>query len=384
MPWWYELTRRRRAPGPLPATAGGFASSSSTGWRRSRPPTRSSCPAGTATRQRRSSPPSAPRTPAARGWSRSAAGPSSSPRPACSTAARRRRTGATPPALAERHPEVRVNADVLYVDAGSVLTSAGSAAGIDLCLHIVRRDHGAAVANAVARRLVIPPHRDGGQAQLIEPPMPAHPDDDPIARVMAWALERLRRAARPRGPRGPRVHERAHVHAPVPQGDRARPRAAGCSSSACARACRCSRRRTRRSRPSPGRSASRVRRRTGITSPRSCARRRRPTGARSTRPRSRWRAARGRGAGGSSRCRPGSAGAWRPRCSRTRRRRRRRRPRAGLRELVDRGDHLAGVEDLDRLAGGGSDEAGVLGLELGQHGAAVTGAEEVTWVLRSA
>jgi AraC family transcriptional activator FtrA len=93
--------------------------------------------------------------------------------------------------LAERYPQVKVNADVLYVDGGDVLTSAGSAAGIDLCLHVVRRDHGAAVANAVARRLVIPPHRDGGQAQLIDLPMPAHPDDDPIARVMAWALERL-------------------------------------------------------------------------------------------------------------------------------------------------------------------------------------------------
>src|SRR3954470_8311836 len=94
-------------------------------------------------------------------------------------------------ALAARHPEIAVNADVLYVDGGEVLTSAGSAAGIDLCLHVVRRDHGSAVANAVARRLVIPPHRDGGQAQLIELPMPAHPADDPIAGVMAWALERL-------------------------------------------------------------------------------------------------------------------------------------------------------------------------------------------------
>jgi len=93
--------------------------------------------------------------------------------------------------LATRHPRVEVNADVLYVDGGKVLTSAGSAAGIDLCLHIVRRDHGAAIANSVARRLVIPPHRDGGQAQLIELPMPAHPADDPIASVMAWALERL-------------------------------------------------------------------------------------------------------------------------------------------------------------------------------------------------
>jgi AraC family transcriptional activator FtrA len=93
--------------------------------------------------------------------------------------------------LGAEYPRVRVNPDVLYVDAGDVLTSAGSAAGIDLCLHIVRRDHGSAVANSVARRLVIPPHRDGGQAQLIELPMPPHPDDDPIARVMAWALERL-------------------------------------------------------------------------------------------------------------------------------------------------------------------------------------------------
>src|SRR3954451_7931057 len=64
--------------------------------------------------------------------------------------------------LASRYPRVRVNPDVLYVDSGDVLTSAGSAAGIDLCLHIVRRDHGSAVANAGARRLVIPPHRDGG------------------------------------------------------------------------------------------------------------------------------------------------------------------------------------------------------------------------------
>src|SRR4051812_10965847 len=93
--------------------------------------------------------------------------------------------------LAALHPRVSVNADVLYVDHGSVLTSAGSAAGIDLCLHIVRRDHGSAIANAVARRLGIPPHREGGQAQPIDPPMPPHPGDDPIAGVMAWALERL-------------------------------------------------------------------------------------------------------------------------------------------------------------------------------------------------
>jgi AraC family transcriptional activator FtrA len=74
--------------------------------------------------------------------------------------------------LAERYPRVRVNPDVLYVDEGQVLTSAGSAAGLDLCLHLVRGDHGSAVANAVARRLVLPAHRDGGQAQFIESPVP--------------------------------------------------------------------------------------------------------------------------------------------------------------------------------------------------------------------
>jgi len=76
------------------------------------------------------------------------------------------------PALAARYPRVRVQADVLYVDAGNILTSAGSAAGIDLCLHLIRRDLGPRVANQVARRLVMPPHREGGQAQYIEEPVP--------------------------------------------------------------------------------------------------------------------------------------------------------------------------------------------------------------------
>jgi AraC family transcriptional regulator, transcriptional activator FtrA len=67
--------------------------------------------------------------------------------------------------LAARFPRIRVEPDVLYIDEGDILTSAGSAAGIDLCLHIVRRDYGAAIANNVARRLVVPPHRDGGQSQ---------------------------------------------------------------------------------------------------------------------------------------------------------------------------------------------------------------------------
>jgi AraC family transcriptional activator FtrA len=73
--------------------------------------------------------------------------------------------------LAERYPHIRVERDVLYVDEGDVLTSAGSAAGIDACLHIVRSDYGAAIANQVARRLVMPPHREGGQAQYVAEPV---------------------------------------------------------------------------------------------------------------------------------------------------------------------------------------------------------------------
>lgn len=96
--------------------------------------------------------------------------------------------------LQRRHPEIRVDRDVLYVDEGDVLTSAGSAAGIDLCLHLVRRDHGAAIANHVARRLVVAPHRDGGQAQFVERPVPMPQSLDgasAVARTMEWALGRL-------------------------------------------------------------------------------------------------------------------------------------------------------------------------------------------------
>ncbi|MGP9822588.1 transcriptional regulator FtrA [Salinarimonas sp. NSM] len=75
-------------------------------------------------------------------------------------------------ALADAYPDLVVRPDVLYVDEGSILTAAGSAAGIDLCLHLVRRDFGAAAASSVARRLVVPPHREGGQAQFVEAPVP--------------------------------------------------------------------------------------------------------------------------------------------------------------------------------------------------------------------
>ncbi|KAB2376490.1 helix-turn-helix domain-containing protein [Actinomadura montaniterrae] len=94
--------------------------------------------------------------------------------------------------LADRYPRVEVDPDVLYVDNGSVLTSAGKAAAMDLCLHLVRLDRGSAVANTVARRLVVPPHRDGGQAQFVTAPVPA-PGDHPLADLLPWAIERLDR-----------------------------------------------------------------------------------------------------------------------------------------------------------------------------------------------
>ncbi|MFF7946197.1 helix-turn-helix domain-containing protein [Streptomyces griseorubiginosus] len=92
--------------------------------------------------------------------------------------------------LARRHPKVTVDPDVLYVDNGDVLTSAGKAAAMDLCLHLVRLDHGSANANKIARRLVVPPHREGGQAQFIATPLPA-PGNHPLNELFPWALERL-------------------------------------------------------------------------------------------------------------------------------------------------------------------------------------------------
>ncbi|MEU6527783.1 helix-turn-helix domain-containing protein [Streptomyces sp. NPDC046928] len=90
----------------------------------------------------------------------------------------------------ELFPAVDVDADVLFIDDGDLLTSAGVAAGIDLCLHMVRRDHGTAVANDVARRMVVPPHRDGGQAQYIERPVP-DPQQSSTTAARAWALAHL-------------------------------------------------------------------------------------------------------------------------------------------------------------------------------------------------
>jgi transcriptional regulator GlxA family with amidase domain len=92
--------------------------------------------------------------------------------------------------LASRYPRVEVDPAVLYVDNGRVLTSAGKAAAVDLCLHLIRVDHGSAVANAAARRLVVPPHRPGGQAQFVAAPVPVR-DGHPVADLLPWAAERL-------------------------------------------------------------------------------------------------------------------------------------------------------------------------------------------------
>ncbi|MEU6297092.1 helix-turn-helix domain-containing protein [Streptomyces erythrochromogenes] len=88
-------------------------------------------------------------------------------------------------ALSRRFPRALVDPDVLYVDEGAVITSAGTASGIDACLHVLRQEHGAEVANAVARRMVVPPHRDGGQAQYIQRPLP-RTSCDTVGEVIQW------------------------------------------------------------------------------------------------------------------------------------------------------------------------------------------------------
>ncbi|MEM5331121.1 transcriptional regulator FtrA [Paraburkholderia sp. JHI2823] len=95
--------------------------------------------------------------------------------------------------LQQRYPDVRVEPYALYVDEGQILTSAGSAAGLDMLLHLVRRDHGGAVANRVAQRLVVAPHREGGQAQFVPRPMPRD-EASRLARLMDWVRANPRRA----------------------------------------------------------------------------------------------------------------------------------------------------------------------------------------------
>ncbi|MFJ8162392.1 GlxA family transcriptional regulator [Streptomyces sp. NPDC096136] len=104
--------------------------------------------------------------------------------------------------LAERHPDVTVEADALYIDEGRIATGAGAAAGFDLCLHLLRREHGASTANAIAREMVLPSHRDGGQAQYLSAPVPENCRDERLADVLAWA--------------------RTHLHEPLPVAELAR------------------------------------------------------------------------------------------------------------------------------------------------------------------
>lgn len=92
--------------------------------------------------------------------------------------------------LARRFPRLTVEPDVLYADEDPVFTSAGTAAGIDACLHIVRKEQGPEVAAKIARRMVVPPHRDGGQAQFIERPLPTGPCDT-VGEVLVWLQEHL-------------------------------------------------------------------------------------------------------------------------------------------------------------------------------------------------
>lgn len=114
--------------------------------------------------------------------------------------------------LQQRYPQVRVQPDALYVDEGQIITSAGSAAGLDMLLHLVRRDYGGAVANRVAQRLVVAPHREGGQAQFVPRPMP-HDESGRLAKLMDWmrlhpALPHTLRSLAERAAMSPRTLQR--------------------------------------------------------------------------------------------------------------------------------------------------------------------------------
>ncbi|OZI43979.1 transcriptional regulator FtrA [Bordetella genomosp. 4] len=114
--------------------------------------------------------------------------------------------------LQQRHPNVRVQPDALYVDEGQIITSAGSAAGLDMLLHLVRRDYGGSVANRVAQRLVVAPHREGGQAQFVPRPMPQD-ESGRLTKLMDWmrqhsALSHTLRSLAERAAMSPRTLQR--------------------------------------------------------------------------------------------------------------------------------------------------------------------------------
>ncbi|MAC48480.1 MAG: AraC family transcriptional regulator [Oceanospirillum sp.] len=93
--------------------------------------------------------------------------------------------------FARRYPQIELNAEVLYIDLGQLITSAGTTAGIDCCLHMLRAQYGAESANSIARLLVMPPHRQGGQAQFIDLPLPATPSDSRLAELIDWVRANL-------------------------------------------------------------------------------------------------------------------------------------------------------------------------------------------------
>lgn len=93
--------------------------------------------------------------------------------------------------LAQRHPKALIDPDVLFVDDGDIVTSAGTAAGIDACLYLIRREQGSAAATAIARRMVVPPQRDGGQRQYVDMPIPACTADS-LSPVLTWMVANLR------------------------------------------------------------------------------------------------------------------------------------------------------------------------------------------------
>ena len=176
-------------------------------------------------------------------------------RPGCSTAASAPRTGGTRDELAERYPAARVVPEVLYVDDGQVVTSAGTAAGLDARLHLWRQEYGAGVASAVARRMVVPPQRDGGQAQFIARAVPDC-DAETLGPLLDWIADHLgedldvetlaRRVA----------DVAAHLRPPVPRRDRHDPARLGDQPAGAAPPRSCSSAPTARWSGSPTRSAS--------------------------------------------------------------------------------------------------------------------------------
>ncbi|MFG3700416.1 GlxA family transcriptional regulator [Micromonospora sp. NPDC047620] len=95
--------------------------------------------------------------------------------------------------LQRRHPTAKVRCNSLYVQDDRLITSAGTAAGIDACLHLVRQEHGSATATRLARRMVVPPHRDGGQSQYVEAPIPRTPEAATLEPVLEWLMRHLDR-----------------------------------------------------------------------------------------------------------------------------------------------------------------------------------------------